>query len=50
MIARLGNVVYWADGVIGALFLMAAVAGALFGRSEDRLFTAAMFVVIAALS
>jgi hypothetical protein len=50
MLGRFGHVLYWVGCSVGALFLIAAVAGALVGRGEDRLFKVAMFAVIAGLS
>jgi hypothetical protein len=50
MLGRFGHTLYWVGSGVGALFLIAAVAGALVGRGEDRLFKVAMFAVVAGLA
>ena len=50
MLGRFGHVLYWVGCGVGTLFLIAAVAGALVGRGEDRLFKVAMFAVVAGLA
>ena len=50
MLGRFGHVLYWVGCGVGALFLIAAVAGALLGGGEDRLSKVAAFAVIAGLS